>query len=381
MSAVESVHDIETPAIIVDRDRLLRNIERVQSVGRTHGLAVRPHIKTHKCVTIAELQIRAGACGITASKPTEAEVFIEAGVKSVTVAYPLIDVRKATHLMDRALRMDCDLAAIADSHIVVDCLESAAKETGAKAGVYVKIDVGLHRVGLRPDAEELIPIARRLQDCPHLHFRGLLSHAGQAYGAKNVAGVREVANSERRILMDVKSRLLDVDVPVEEISVGSTPTVLAVENFDGATEIRPGNYVYFDLTAVRLGIARLSDVSLSVLASVVSANDRYAIVDAGSKVLSSDAGPHGTEGVEGFGLAFPEELTIGEGFAKDAFPVAKLSEEHGFLRLDGRRLRVGDRLRILPNHSCPVTNLADEVVLLEDNGVQRWPIAAAGKVR
>lgn len=377
----ESFLDLETPAIVVDRARLLRNVERVQEIGRRHGVAVRPHIKTHKCVPVAELQLNAGACGITASKVSEAEVFVEAGVRSITLAYPLVDRRKARRALAAAQRAGCNLNVLADSRAGVECLETAAEEAGIRVGTYLKIDVGLHRAGLKPDDASLVPVARQICQSAHLTLRGLLSHAGHAYGAKDRAGARAVAESERQQMIAVKERLAAADIAVEEISVGSTPTVLAAENFDGVTEIRPGNYVYFDLTAVRLGVARLREVSLSALASVVSVNDQFAIVDAGSKVLSSDTGPHGATGGSGFGLAFPANLEIAEDTADDAFVVEKLSEEHGFVRLDGRRLRIGDLLRIVPNHSCPVANLSREVAVFGETGeFERWPVAAAGKV-
>lgn len=132
---------------------------------------------------------------------------------------------------------------------------------------------------------------------------------------------------------------------------------------------------------MQLGVAQLREVSLSVLTSVIRVNDQYAIVDAGSKGLSSDTGPHGATGVSGFGIAFSANLESGEDLADDTFLVAKLSEKHGFVRLDGRRLRVGDLLRIVPNHSCPVANLSHEIAVLgETDEVERWPVAAAGKV-
>ena len=377
----EALRSIETPAVVVDRGRLTRNIERVQQIGDANRVAVRPHIKTHKCIEVAQMQLEAGACGITASKTSEAQVFVEAGIPSVTVAFPVVESTKARRLVAAAAPRNCDLRFIMDSEVSLEAIERAVEPDGRCVGVYVKIDVGLGRVGLRPDAENLEALAGRVASSPRLEFRGLLSHAGHCYAASGREAVREIAESERRQLLAARERLRRAGLEVSDLSVGSTPTVLACSNFEGLGEIRPGNYVFFDLTAVRLGVASLGDVAFSVLASVVSANETYAIIDAGSKVLSSDLGPHGTGAVRGYGRAFPIDADIDEATVDSSLLVEKLSEEHGFVRQGENRLRIGDRLRVVPNHSCPAANLADWFhVLDEDDSTARWRVAAAGKV-
>lgn len=175
-------------------------------------------------------------------------------------------------------------------------------------------------------------------------------------------------------MLAVKARLEEDGVAVPEVSVGSTPTELSRESFEGITEIRPGNYVFLDRTQLRLGVCQEADCALFVLATVVSANDDYLIVDAGSKTLSSDAGAHGS-GAPGSGLAVP--LRGGPGLE-----LVKLSEEHGFLRRDGRDLQVGERLLILPNHACPVANLADELSVVDTaGGCREWKVEARGRNR
>jgi D-serine deaminase-like pyridoxal phosphate-dependent protein len=381
MHPTEALQSLETPAVVVDHGRLLRNLARVQSIGKEHGLGVRPHIKTHKCIELARLQLDYGACGLTASKTSEALVFIEAGFASVTVAYPVIEAVKARRLIEAATARGCDLRFIADNEATLEALSRAARDAGGAIGVFIKIDVGLGRVGVKPDAESLPSLAWQAADLPGLEFRGLLSHAGHCYGATSRQGVAQVAESERQQLLFAKERLSQSGLSVPELSVGSTPTVLAADNFEGLSEVRPGNYVFYDLTAVRLGAAGLAEVALSVLASVISVNETYAIIDAGSKVLSSDLGPHGTPGTSGHGKAFPIEDEIDDETAGSCLPVEKLSEEHGFVRHGGADLRVGDRLRVVPNHSCPVANLADWLHITHHNQpTERWRVAAAGKV-
>ena len=381
MSPFAALQTLETPAVVVDYPRLVRNIARAQRIADDNRLRLRPHIKTHKCIELARLQLGHGACGITAAKASEALVFVEADFPSVTVAYPVIDAAKANRLIEAARATMCDLRFIADSQEGAEALSRAASAQESSVGVYIKIDVGLGRVGLKHDAEALPSLARRIVDSPGLRFCGLLSHAGQSYGATGRQEVGDIAEDERRQLLAASERLSSLGLGVPELSVGSTPTVLAAANFEGLSEIRPGNYVFFDLTAIRLGVATLAEVALSVLTTVVSVNDTYAIIDAGSKVLSSDLGPHGSGGLQGFGQAFRLERDIDEAAPGSELSVERLSEEHGFVRHKGARLRVGDRLRVVPNHSCPVANLSDDLCILNgEESARRWKVAAAGRV-
>ena len=374
-----ALNEIETPAVVVDRERLLANLARVRDLATVHGVRLRPHVKTHKCLEIARLQLAQGAIGVTASKVDEALVFIENGVQSVTVAYPLVDARKVRRLLTVAARHGTDLRVTIDSRLGVEILSQSANELGASVGVFLEVDVGLHRCGIDEHAPQLLKLAQLIRSSGALRFRGLLSHAGQAYAARDRAAVQAVAADECAILQRVRRTLENAGIEVAEVSVGSTPTVLASSHYDGITEIRPGNYVFMDRTPVRLGLAPLEQVALTVLTTVVSRNDEYLITDAGSKVLSSDLGAHGSAGAGGFGLAFPIDDARME---SSGLNVAKLSEEHGFVQRGTADVAIGGKLRIVPNHACPVVNLADELVVVSDNQlIDRWRVAARGKVR
>jgi len=370
--------EIETPVVVIDRERLLANLDRVAGIAARHGVRLRPHVKTHKCLEIAGLQLDRGAVGITAAKVDEALVFIENGMRSVTVAYPLVDRRKVHRLLASARNHGTELRVTVDSRRGVEILAQSATELGVSVGVFLEIDVGLHRCGVREDAPDLVQLARSLSGSRSLQFLGLLSHAGHAYGSADRAGVEAIAAEECAILRRVRGTLESAGIEVAEVSVGSTPTVLASVDYEGITEIRPGNYVFMDRTPVRLGLATLEQVALTVVATVVSRNDAFLITDAGSKVLSSDLGAHGTGGAGGFGVAFPLNCApIGAA----GLNVAKLSEEHGFIERTAD-IPVGARLRIVPNHACPVVNLADELLVVSDEQlVDRWHVAARGSVR
>ncbi len=365
------IDDLETPCLVLDRAALARNLGRVRAIAEAAGVRLRPHVKTHKSLELARLQLEeGGACGLTASKADEALVFLHGSVKSLTVAYPIVDPRKLGRLF--AAAAGTDLRFIADCPIHLAVLEAAAERAGRRVPVFMKVDVGLGRVGVAPRSAEALALPRAIAASPWLAFAGILSHAGHAYGAAGRAEAAQVAESERLTLLDLAARLEEAGTPAREISVGSSPTVLAAERFNGLTEIRPGNYVFMDATLMRLGLARAEDVALKVLATVVSRNEDWLIVDAGSKTLSSDSGAHGSGGA-GFGVALP--TTPGA----PGLRVTRLSEEHGWVARAGADVHVGAHLAIIPNHACPVANLVAGYWLVEDGRVlARWEAQARG---
>ena len=371
-----SASGVPTPYLAVRLDLLRDNLERVASIARSHAVALRPHVKTHKCLEIARMQMECGAVGITASKPQEALVFIEAGIPSVTVAYPVVIPQAARGLLESATRKKCDLRFVVDSLEGVAAIASGV-ERSRRASIFLEIDVGLQRCGVAPGTAAVERIAGAIRSSSKLEFRGILSHAGHAYAAPGKREIAAIAEDERRQMKGVADQLAARNIPVDEISVGSTPTVLAAGSFADVTEIRPGNYVFLDSTACRLGVAALNQISLGVVTTVVSVNDRYCIIDAGSKVLSSDTGPHGTGG-SSFGLCFaidPPATSWPEGRR-----VARLSEEHGFVEHEGVPLPIGAKAIVFPNHSCPAVNLTDRLVVLEQGrDPVFWAVAARGK--
>jgi D-serine deaminase-like pyridoxal phosphate-dependent protein len=376
--AAEVAARLETPAVIVDRRILQANINRMQRVARRAGVHLRPHVKTHKSITLARQQIAAGAVGITAAKVDEALVFIKAQLPSVTLAHPQISAAKLDRLLAAARHHDCDLRLIVDSPEGLALIAARAAALGSRPGVFIKIDVGLHRCGRPPDDPLVFSLAQTIDRAEQLNFRGILSHAGQAYGAEDGAAAEHIAESERQMMVALAGRLRTAGFKVPEVSVGSTPTVLATAHFEGLTEIRPGNYVFMDQTPLRLGLVLPGQIALSVLTTVVSTNAHYAIVDAGAKTLSSDRGAHGTTGIEGYGVGYRLGDPSG---APPPLMVAKLSEEHGFIIPGADRLQPGDRLQIFPNHACPVVNLARKLVVVDGASIDFWAVDAAGCVR
>ena len=368
------ITEIPTPAVLVDSSKLTRNLSRMQSAANARGMRLRPHAKTHKSPRIAAMQIERGAVGICCAKLGEAEVFADEGIADIRLPYPLNPVNA-----DRvfALAGRVHLSFIVDDPAVADAWSGLAVARGVKLDVLIKVDVGFHRCGIDPHSPAAPGTVRAIAAMPGLRFRGLLSHAGHGYAATSEKGAESVAIGEAEILRTLAATS---GVPCPEISVGATPTARFSLQQEGITELRPGNYAYFDRTQVALGAAAWDDCALTVLARVVSrpAHDRV-ILDSGSKTLTND-GARGFINTPGYGAVL---RGIDTADPDTSLLVERLSEEHATVRvLDGdTRLNTGDLVRIIPNHSCVVSNLVDAVWLVDgDQVLERLPVAARGRI-
>ena len=373
-----TIYDIPTPCVLIDRPRAQANINRMQALAKTHGRRLRPHAKTHKLPAIAKMQVEAGATGISRAKLGEAEVFAEAGIKDIRLPYPVHPSKAArvAALLDKVA-----LSIIVDHPRIASEWSAAMLAAGRVLPVLIKVDVGFHRCGVNPDSPAALDLIEEVSTLPGLKLLGLLSHAGHAYHAANEDALRQVAREEAEIMTGLAERAQGRGVAIGEISVGATPPARFSMAEPGITELRPGNYVYNDRTQVGLGSARLDDCALTVLATVVSKPDADRIVlDSGTKTLSSD-GARGFEPLAGQGAIFSTLDMI----QLDAdLLVERLSEEHATVRVTSgqTKLEPGDRVRILPNHSCVVSNLVDEVHFTDggDAIVETVRVAARGKI-
>lgn len=366
----------DTPYISLDLKILNNNIQNMQEKADKAKVTLRPHAKTHKSVQIAKLQIKAGAKGLTVAKPDEAVTFIKNGISPIMLCYPIISEEKIRNLLTTAETHSAEILFVLDSIHGFTVLDRVTCQINKTVKAYIEIDTGLHRCGLQPKEKVLTELAQKITSSPHIEFIGITSHAGHAYSAKTREQAQNIAESERKTLLDVKNRLVSLKIPTTEICVGSTPTLWAQENFNGLTEIKPGNYVFNDLTQKNIGIVEWNQLALTIVTTVVSINDTYMIVDAGSKSLTSDAGAHGTQGTQGYGLAFKQNDDPDD---HSGLTVEKLSEEHGWINHKGNPLPIGTRLTIYPNHACPVVNLFDEMHVFENGKyIETWPVDARG---
>jgi D-serine deaminase-like pyridoxal phosphate-dependent protein len=365
---------LPTPQVLIDQRRALRNIDRVQQLASNAGVRLRPHAKTHKSPLVAKWQIERGAVGICCAKVGEAEVFADAGVRDIRLPYPVnpSNAPRVLALMDRTT-----ISIIVDHRDVARGWSEAMQRAGRTLDVLVKVDVGFHRCGIDPEQGDPLAFIAAIHAMPGLRLRGLLSHAGHAYHASSEDELRAIATREAATLCGLRERAAASGIQLEEISVGATPTLRFSVGQPGLTELRPGNYVYFDRTQVSLGSAALDDCALTVLATVVSkpAGDRI-ILDCGSKTLTNDQA-RGIRKVAGYGAVLTAANAVDE-----TLTIERLSEEHATVRVSGATpLEPGDRVRVLPNHSCVVSNLLDLVRLVDgDRVIDTLPVAARGRI-
>ncbi len=369
--------DLRTPSVLIDKTRLEQNVDRMQAAVTARGIGLRPHAKTHKSPDLARVQIARGATGICCAKLGEAEVFAAAGIEDIRLPYPINPANA-----DRVLKLlDLTrLSFIVDDFGVARSWSGLMRVNQREVDVLVKVDVGFHRCGIDPDARDAAEMVARVAELPGLRFRGLLSHAGHGYGAGSDSEIAAIAAAEAQTLTRLAAEVGRLGAPVQEISVGATPTARFSLKEDGITELRPGNYIYFDRTQVALGAATWSDCALTVLARVVSrpAADRI-ILDCGSKTLSNDQA-RGFVGCPGFGVVFADLDTPRP---DTNLLIERLSEEHATVRVldTGCVLKPGDLVRVLPNHACVVSNLVDSVWLVNGDAVlDELPVAARGRI-
>lgn len=361
-----SIHDLSTPAVVVDLDVLERNVARMAARARESGVRLRPHAKTHKCPEIARMQRAAGAWGLSVAKVGEAEVFADAGFDDLFVAYPVVGEDKGRRLLELSER--ARVAVGVDSLDGARTLAGPCRAAGRRLDVLLKVDVGYGRVGVLP--ERAAEVARSVVELPGLHLRGVFTHAGHGYAAASRDAVDAIARQEGELLARAAEALRGAGLAVEEVSVGSTPTAPTAMRVPGVTECRPGNYVFHDASQVELGTCPVEDCSLTILATVVSVPaPGRAVVDAGSKTLSSDP-------------LRPRPGGYGRVLGRTS-RIEALSEEHGVLAVaEGESFRVGERVRLLPNHACVVANLHDRLVGVSGDRVETiLAVAARGRVR
>jgi D-serine deaminase-like pyridoxal phosphate-dependent protein len=351
--ATKIAREFGTPAAVIDMDRVERNIARVQAACDAAGVANRPHIKTHKSPELAKLQVKAGARGITCQKLGEAEVMADAGIDDIL---NLLGDEKMARL--GALRSRIDVTVAADNPVVVADLTKAAAAAGRSLPVVVECDTGRKRAGVETPAEA-IELARVISTSPGLNFAGFMLYPTES-------GWPQAQTFFDEALAGVRALGLEPAI----VSTGGSPNLKNLGQLCGATEHRPGTYIYNDRMQMAAGVATLDDCALHIYSTVVSrAAPERGFLDAGSKTLTADSG-----GLDGFGLILehPE--------AK----IARFAEEHGFLDLarSNTRPNIGDVVRIVPNHVCVVVNMLDEVVMVRgDEIVGVLPVAARGKLR
>lgn len=356
---------LQTPALLVDLDRMERNLDRAADYAHAHGLALRPHTKTHKSARVAREQTARGAAGLTCATPRELEVMHQA-TNDLLLAYPALGAAKLARVM--ALPRAAHLTVSLDSPEAVSALASAARTHERPVGVYIEADVGMHRVGL-PSPADVVELARLVSRSAPLELAGLAFYPGHIREPESQQ--HDALAALARQLAELIAALRDAGLDAPVVSGGSTPTMWRSHEVAGVTEIRPGTYVYNDRTTAALDACAWDDCALTVLATVVStAVPGQAVIDAGTKALGRE--PLRRAPGQGFGALLDRPDVV----------VARMSEEHGVLDLSGTawRPRVGDLVRVVPNHVCIAVHLADVVYGVRVGAVvEQWPVEARGR--
>ncbi len=354
-----NIKELTTPCFLLDLDTMEKNIERFQRIANENNTQLWPMLKTHKSTEITRMQMEAGAAGVLTGTLDEAEAVVErAGVKRVMLAYPVLGEANIKRVME--------LNKKTEVYIALDGIEGA-REISALLGeeeirYLIIFDSGLGRFGVSP--EKAVSLVREIEDLSNLKFAGVCTHTGQVYGVDGKEEVPGVIEAEIKATKRIVRNLEEAGFKPEIVATGTTPTFFEAVKSEVINASRPGNYVFFDAIQIALGAATVEDCSLTVMATILSKpKDDLFILDCGSKCLGLDKGAHGTSLTEGFGMVkgHPELLMAG------------LSEEVAKVKITGKTdLKVGDRVEIIPNHSCSAANMTSYLTGHRRGEVERF---------
>jgi D-serine deaminase-like pyridoxal phosphate-dependent protein len=339
-----TMQGLETPFIFVDTDVVDRNIAAMQNVANVHGKKLRPHIKTHKVPLFAQRQIAAGATGICVQKTQEAEVMSRHGIRDILISNEVIGEHKTDRIANLASFSRMSVAV--DSALGISQLSNSARQAGCEIGVFIDVDVGLERCGVRGD--DAGKLAKQVSESSNLYLRGVMGYDGHTARIANIDERRKAVGAAWNLLSEAISSITAGGNKLETVSVGGTPSSSIWAEFEGVNELQPGTYIFNDAHQVELGVARPEECALKLMATVMSkATEQRAVIDAGSKSFAFDLG----------GFPMPVADIGGQ--------VVKFAEEHGVIRSTGGplRLQLGDRLAFIPFHACTAVDLWDIVYL------------------
>jgi D-serine deaminase-like pyridoxal phosphate-dependent protein len=370
---MEDLQTLKTPCLVLDIERVRSNAQRVNRIAKTNGVELRPHIKTHKCIEIAQIQTNGQSGAITASTLAEVRAFSKHGFDDITYAVPIEPGK-----FDEAIEIagsGVKLNLITDSPDIPPLLNNSLKEIGVKMNIFLKVDCGSHRCGVEPHSNEAFEIPRLIANASNLNFAGILTHAGHSYNARSQEEIAAIARHERDSMAELAAQLQSSGIEVPNVSIGSTPTITHIDHLKGIDEIRPGNYIFYDASQAVLGSCNFEDCALTVLAAVIhiDRSRKKVVLDAGAIALSKDRGPVELDSTCGYGRVLDLEEN------ETGLRLESLSQEHGVFRVKDDaaldRLRVGTRMRVLANHSC-LTAAQHPFYNVLENGriIDKWKI-------
>lgn len=352
-----------TPCVMVDEAVMMANIRRMAEHCRSYGCALRPHVKTHKSVDLAKLQLAEGADGITIAKISEAEVMAAGGIDDIFMAYPLVGADKIRRAGELAKKIRLILSV--DSLAGAAALSAAAEEMGLTFEVRLELDTGMGRSGAYP--EECVELGKRISCLPNLHLTGITTYRNMIYQGKPHSDRTLCGVEEGKLMVALAEEMRREGLEIRDVSAGSTATAESCATVPGLTEVRPGTYVFYDKMQQAKGACTQADLAAWVDVTVISVKGDLVIVDAGNKSVSADCQPDG--------VTYPG---FGEVLGHPQLRLVAMTEEHGMLRGYADGIRIGDRLSIVPNHICTTVNLYDRIYIKNTAGVYPLPVGARG---
>jgi D-serine deaminase-like pyridoxal phosphate-dependent protein len=348
-----SLAHMETPAAIIDLERMQHNIARMQQRMDSFGVRLRPHVKTSKCLPVIQAQIAAGACGITVSTMKEAQHCFAAGIDDILYAVAMAPGKLPQAL--ELMRLGCKLGILTDSLAGAEAIVAFGRAHAVAFDVWIEVDSDGHRSGIECEDDTLTDVARILHE-GGMYLAGVLTHAGSSYELDTDAALQQLAEQERSRCVRAAERIRTAGFPCPEVSIGSTPTALSARNLQGVTEVRAGVYVFFDLVMHNVGVCQPGELALSVLSTVIGHqfDKGWVITDAGWMAMSRDRGTQRQRR----DFAYGQVCSLDGEWIEGAL-LHSANQEHGIVTVAGaskeelaRRFPIGSRLRILPNHAC-----------------------------
>lgn len=355
---------IPTPGVVVELDQVDKNLKKMQQLANQNKINIRPHIKPHKSAYFTYLQLKAGAKGITCAKLTEAEVMADYGVTDILIAFPLVGEDKMKRL--GALVLRADVRTIVNSIEGASQISRLGKSLNVKINVLIEVDGGLKRGGV-PPFEPALEFAMKIKDFDGINICGIMYYNGLIYSEETLEGYRKGTQREHDEIIGTAKLLKAHGFDMSILSGGNSYSSRCCDLLKGITEVRCGNYIFNDVSTLGTGFATPEECALRAVCTVVaSVDDQHAIIDGGTKTLSSDLSHHGV----GYGYVV----------GRPDITITKLNEEHGFIQSEQPlNLAVGDKIAIIPNHACVLPNLTDKVYGIRNGKVERMiPIDARG---
>lgn len=370
---VMQIADLLTPALLIDRPRMTRNVERMRTRLARHGVRFRPHVKTSKSIDASRLLMETPRGPITVSTLKEAEQFFAHGVTDILYAVGIVPA-KLPHVADLRAR-GCGVAVILDSVDAARAVSAFCRSGRRDIPVLIEIDSDDHRGGVKPDAPALLEVAAALSGGAAL--RGVMTHAGASYACRSTDALVAMAEQERAAVVRAGARLRDAGFESPVVSVGSTPTATFARHLAGVTEVRAGVFVFQDLVMAGLGVCAVDDIALSVLVSIIGHQREKGrvVTDGGWMAMSRDRGTSSQAVDQGYGLVLDEG-----GRPLDGLLVSDANQEHGIVSrrdhgpIEFEAFPIGGRLRILPNHACATAAQHAEYHVVDGSTevVARW---------